>query len=463
MEVRKRQNISNMSGSGDAGEFRSGSPESKGAKIDRSFTHCIILSFLIVISALVIPLFFVSHLPEFMRQPAQKMFEAFGLESKAHAVVIDAGSTGSRVLAFTFKRDLDHSLVLEDELWMQVKPGLSSYADEPLKAGQSLQELLNAAKVRIPEKYWSKTPIALKATAGLRLLPKEKSEAIINEVQKVLETSGFKPDKNKLIEIMNPMEEGLYAWFTVNYLLGSFETKKKVWNSAACLDLGGGSTQITFSPKKFPVAGIEGRKHFVHKVDILEGNPINVYSHSYLGLGLMAAREAIFVQEGAEASEADKISTSSCVTSKSPLTFSFHGKTYKVTKNSESNTNSNYDSCLKIVRKVISDNNVHTPEEMIGRDIAAFSYFYDLAMDAGLIPEGRMDGAILIEDYQKAAQKACASESSEFACVDLTFLYGLLNHGYGLPNAKQLNLYKKIHGHEASWALGVGYQMIHHQ
>ena len=74
MEVRKRQNISNMSGSGDAGEFRSGSPESKGAKIDRSFTHCIILSFLIVISALVIPLFFVSHLPEFMKQPAQKIF-----------------------------------------------------------------------------------------------------------------------------------------------------------------------------------------------------------------------------------------------------------------------------------------------------------------------------------------------------------------------------------------------------
>merc|ERR1712241_1420743 len=172
---------------------------------------------------------------------------------------------------------------------------------------------------------------------------------------------------------MNPMEEGLYAWFTVNYLLGSFETKKKVWNSAACLDLGGGSTQITFSPKKFPVAGIEGRKHFVHKVDILEGNPLDVYSHSYLGLGLMAAREAIFVQEGATASEAsggDKISTSSCVTSKAPLTFSFHGKTYKVNKNSES-SNSNYNSCIKIVQKVISENNVLTPEAMIGRDIAA--------------------------------------------------------------------------------------------
>ena len=120
MEVRKRQNVS-VTGSGDLLDHsRSHSPESKGAKIDRSFTHCIILSFLMLICALIVPLFFASSLPEFMKKPAQQIFETFGIESKAHAVVIDAGSTGSRVLAFTFKRDLDHSLVLEDELWMQV-------------------------------------------------------------------------------------------------------------------------------------------------------------------------------------------------------------------------------------------------------------------------------------------------------------------------------------------------------
>jgi ectonucleoside triphosphate diphosphohydrolase 5/6 len=58
-----------------------------------------------------------------------------GLEAKAHAVVIDAGSTGSRVLAFTFKRDFFNGagshLKLEDELWHQVKPGLSSFAEDP--------------------------------------------------------------------------------------------------------------------------------------------------------------------------------------------------------------------------------------------------------------------------------------------------------------------------------------------
>ena len=44
---------------------------------------------------------------------------------------------------------------------------------------------------------------------------------------KVLETSGFLPEDN-LIEIMNPMEEGLYAWFTVNFLLGKFDKIEQV-------------------------------------------------------------------------------------------------------------------------------------------------------------------------------------------------------------------------------------------
>jgi hypothetical protein len=63
--------------------------------------------------------------------------------------------------------------------------------------------------------------------------------------------------------------------------------------SFVSLDLGGGSTQITFAPANYPIGGLEGRKHFLHNVTIL-GDRHEVYTHSYLGLGLMAARESIF-------------------------------------------------------------------------------------------------------------------------------------------------------------------------
>ena len=436
MELRKRQNAS-LSSSGDSGNSRSNSPESNGAKIDRNFT-IIILAFLVLALGLLIPI---------SLGQTDQVLNFLGLEHKVHAVVIDAGSTGSRVLAFTFKKDfISNELKLQDELWKQVKPGLSSFAQDPVKAGESIQELLNAAKERIPDRYWSQTPITLKATAGLRLLPKDQSEAIIAQVRTVLEKSGFKPDKN-LIEIMNPMEEGLYAWFTVNYLLGSFAPNKDIWTSAASLDLGGGSTQITFAPKTFPVAGIEGRKHFIHQVDILEGQPLDVYSHSYLGLGLMAAREAIF----------KKSLKSTCITSSQALKFNFHGQEYVVSKGD----NAGLDACLSTVQAVIKDNDVHQPVDISNRDIVAFSYFYDLAVEAGLI--SGYQGQVLVQDYKNAASKACLSSEESYACLDLSFVYGLLSDGYGLPDSKLIKLYKKINGHEASWALGVAYHNIHHQ
>ena len=127
---------------------------------------------------------------------------------------------------------------------------------------------------------------------GLRLLPLIQAEAIISEVEQVLLFSGFKQEKT-LVEIMNPRDEGLYGWFTVNFLLD--EISDDLLNSFVSLDLGGGSTQITFAPSKYPVDGLEGRKHFLHNVTIL-GDRHMVYTHSYLGLGLMAAREAIFTR-----------------------------------------------------------------------------------------------------------------------------------------------------------------------
>lgn len=61
-----------------------------------------------------------------------KIAVSLGYRQLQYAVVIDAGSTGSRVLAYEFHLGyLDDRLVLDKELFHQIKPGLSFYHDKP--------------------------------------------------------------------------------------------------------------------------------------------------------------------------------------------------------------------------------------------------------------------------------------------------------------------------------------------
>lgn len=45
-----------------------------------------------------------------------------------------------------------------------------------------IQELLDVAKQDIPFDFWKATPLVLKATAGLRLLPGEKAQKLLEKV-----------------------------------------------------------------------------------------------------------------------------------------------------------------------------------------------------------------------------------------------------------------------------------------
>lgn len=58
--------------------------------------------------------------------------------------------------------------------------------DPLLQGGNTVRQLLKIAKKTIPEDDWNRTPVVLKATAGLRLLPEEKASALLKEVRHVL-------------------------------------------------------------------------------------------------------------------------------------------------------------------------------------------------------------------------------------------------------------------------------------
>jgi hypothetical protein len=83
---------------------------------------------------------------------------------------------------FNLKNYVDGNLKLDDELFVQVKPGLSAFSGEPKKGASQMLALLEQAKTVVPPSERGHTPLAMKATAGLRLLPKNKADQLIEEV-----------------------------------------------------------------------------------------------------------------------------------------------------------------------------------------------------------------------------------------------------------------------------------------
>lgn len=372
-----------------------------------------------------------------------------------YAVVIDAGSTGSRVLALSFEKSaIDGSLKLQNDLFVQNKPGLSRFAENPEEGAKKIQELLEEAKKFVPKDAWNKTPIALRATAGLRLLPKDKAQNLLNQVEKVIKNSPFLSDENA-VSIMDGKDEGLYSWLTVNFLLDRL--KDNASKSVATLDLGGGSVQITFIPSQTKRIA-EKRPCHLHKVSIMN-KTFDMYSYSYLGLGLMAARRKVLLKENSE--NATSLSSSCVNPNISNAQWYFSGTSFNVSGSGNQDVKSNAEKCYQIVKSIVEEENVDKPTEVLDQKIVLISYFFDRAAEAGLIDRIK-GGTIRLKDLQAAANRSCHNTNVDqpFMCLDLTIISSLLQHGLDFTPETPVTLLDTIDGHEISWALGAAYKLL---
>jgi len=94
-----------------------------------------------------------------------------------YAIMIDAGS---RIHIYTFN-NYEASADYE-----YIQPGLSSFAGRPEEAAKSLDVLLDEAVRVVPKSPQSCTPVAVKATAGLGLLPGSQSTDILHAIEERL-------------------------------------------------------------------------------------------------------------------------------------------------------------------------------------------------------------------------------------------------------------------------------------
>ena len=220
-----------------------------------------------------------------------------------YALMIDAGSQGSRIHVYKFN-NCGPSPAYEYEVFKQLQPGLSSYKSNPQQAAESLDELMDEAVRVVPKDLWKCTPVALKATAGLRLLGEKQSKDILDAVaDRLREKYEFNLRSNEDVTIMDGKDEGVFAWITANYLLHAIgrsgvptgnqriPEKKPTF---AVLDLGGASTQIVFEPTFDDRQSDSMLKDGEHKYELLFGGEKRIlYQHSYLGYGLKQAREHV--------------------------------------------------------------------------------------------------------------------------------------------------------------------------
>uniref|UniRef100_A0A8C7WM51 nucleoside diphosphate phosphatase n=1 Tax=Oryzias sinensis TaxID=183150 RepID=A0A8C7WM51_9TELE len=343
-----------------------------------------------------------------------------------HAVMFDAGSTGTRIHVYTFiQGDSEPLPVLDNEMFHSVKPGLSAYADAPEVAGHTVRMLLKVAKKTVPHVDWKRTPLVLRATAGLRLLPAERAQALLDQIQLVFDESPFfVPDDG--VSIMNGTDEG--------------HLKAQSKKTVGILDLGGGSTQITFLPTVRKTIEDAPAADFVARLDFLN-TTFELYSHSYLGSGIMAARLSTLGALTTDESEW-RVFQSSCLPGKFRDEWSFGGLVYRVS--GEPGGPAGYKPCYQEVLKAVKGI-IHQPYQLESSGVFyAFSYYYDRAVDAGLI-DGLTGGTVQVRDFRKRAKEVCSDmiknpPASPFLCMDLTYITCLLKDGFGFKESAALQV-----------------------
>jgi len=160
-------------------------------------------------------------------------------------LIIDAGSSGSRVHIFTWNEN-KFIETLKEVSTLKISPGISSY-ETGKEAGESLETLLSHARDIVPARCWSHTRLHLKATAGMRLVGEKRSNEIFEEIRSSLAGSSFKFLPTDAGVVLGA-DEAEFDYLSVNFALGKLvaRTKQTSTEFVGVTDLGGASTQISF-------------------------------------------------------------------------------------------------------------------------------------------------------------------------------------------------------------------------
>ncbi|KAF8523294.1 nucleoside phosphatase GDA1/CD39 [Hysterangium stoloniferum] len=377
------------------------------------------------------------------------------------ALITDAGSQGSRIHIYKFHNCRAHP-EYEYEVFKMTNPGSS----------------LSNLDVLMDEAMRTCTPVAVKATAELRMLGASKSTEVLAAVKIRLESAyPFPLLKGDGVVIMDGKDEGIYAWITANYLLDTIRSSalKQDSTTYAVLELGGASTQIVFEPTfTEPGAKFEEGDH-KYRLEF-SGRSYVLYQHSYLGYGLMQTRKSVhrlldFLHSREKEAESEHVANP-CLAQGTerrveiddgvgpPRNMTFVGADV-----------GSFEACNRVMQLVMakheichvkpcSFNGVYQPSLLstFSGPILLLSYFYDRI--SPLLPLSTQ--TLSIDTITALARQTCGGQGSWLEhwgsnvevmeelegrpeyCLDLTFMHALLTVGYEFGREREVRIAKQV-------------------
>ena len=253
--------------------------------------------------------------------------------------------------------------------------------------------------------------------------------------------------------IITGKDEGIYAWVTVNFLVGAYRSKNLTYGS---LDLGGASHQNAwkFNSSHPDVAVVE-----------FAGKKYQVFARSYLGFGQYQARErylGVIAQEENWAENSECVVKSPChnIGFKEPLKFDGQERVFEGT--------AEVGRCRKIIREVFF---CHLPNvqkcpfydqpKLKGR-FYGFSAFYYVLTGIDAVCSDCENNTVTPRKVDFYSKLFCKKDYDDLDknpyaknnCFGGNFIYELLTEGYTLGPYKKIRVTNSLNGFKLGWTLG---------
>ncbi|KAJ3366597.1 Golgi apyrase [Allomyces arbusculus] len=399
-------------------------------------------------------------------------------EETQYAIVIDAGSSGSRVQVFSLQPskhglpEFGRAMHPSFHDWqLKTEPGVSSFADHPHDVGSSLAPLLKFAMGIVPAHLHASTPLRVLATAGMRLLPLHKQTAVVDAVCNVLRNYPFAAAPSgchETVRVISGEDEGLFGWLALNYLTRSFHDAKR--KPLGFLDMGGASTQIAFSvpPASADTVSADPEEtrtthpapYKVVHVPTAQGavRPFAVHVTTFLGMGTNEARKTHVRELAAKAadptSSAEPLIADPCLAPGLELTEHLDADDHGVARSVTLAGRGSFDACRALTDAQLHHEHSCAPgsgaclvradlnQTFVGVSEYWYSTYDMLGLGGAYVPEvfSAHTRAFCAQPWDSPAHRAAAAagvaESRlQAQCFKAAWIASVLHVGFGIPEA----------------------------